>query len=441
MDDIDQLVLSATAEQLRLVAEIYIELTKKGTKIFKLFIQRILSISTNTPRFQISPPSDNFIKFDDIEVRGESMIPEVIQTGGEKLLTDIKFDLLNNRQHRLELTLGKNIILKNLQMDKDTIFTNKQILESTKKFRDMHTAKRLEQLLTRNNPRIKPKWTPKIKPNAQPEIKTSTIPKGQPKIKINPTELAKNLGVAAALGAGFSVIVNIHQLMEGNYTEFGKNVGVGAVQSVVTVGLSEALNNSLGELAGPVASIIISTLGNTVGVIQSGDWERFFKNSGKCVIASSGGFGGAKLGACIGTFGGPIGTAVGGVVGGILGYLGTSFVVSKTPLSNITSHEIQIEKDKIITEKMKEINTNIGKKGLKLPGKMTTQEFTDQVKDGNLRLKYYEWADLQNAPSLSSQFNHLKDSIKFMFMLAKARSPIGDITLGLRLLLLDIRNL
>lgn len=91
--------------------------------------------------------------------------------------------------------------------------------------------------------------------------------------------------------SGFSLLVNIKDLVNGNYLKY-----FGAVALDTGIGASHCvLNNSLksvGKAGGLISSITIGTVLNVAGLIKSGDWDRFGLSTGATVASSVVGFGG-----------------------------------------------------------------------------------------------------------------------------------------------------
>lgn len=263
---------------------------------------------------------------------------------------------------------------------------------------------------------------------------------------INWKENFANMGISAAMGAGIGAVFSIPMLLRGEYANFFIEVGVNGGMGAAAAGISRVISSSLGEAAGPVAVIILGTLVDTVGLCKSGDWSRFGKNMGINIGATAVGFAGAKggafLGGAIGSIVPGIGTAIGATVGGVVGGIGGALfgrkILAKTGLGSVTKAEkrqIARAKETYLKEKIAEVNKGLSSKGLKLPDELTPKEFEAMLHDEQIKLQFSNsWEKLPGLTGAARDAYH--GAIKAAFILARLCSSRGDITDGLRTMVL-----
>ena len=439
----DAEVINATPEQLRLVAKFYLLTAKKGTDLVRnalvgtikttnLKVENVLvsnqqldakyapRVSPPDPRLELDPLHKFPTSFDQI-IKEIGLVDKVKADGYQQFSLDGVVNGLNPdgtiklQEVKLELGIKNN--------------------EVTHRFANPARGKDLKidhALLQQERSEVIKQLGKK-----GPIPPTAT--------GINWQQCVNNMGVSAAMGAGFGAVFSIPLLMQGQYAQFFLAIGKSGGMGAASAGLSHVIAGTLGEAAGPVAVIVLGTIFDTVGLCKSGDWSRFGKNMGLNVGSTAVGFGcakgGAVLGASIGSiFPGP-GTIIGGFIGGLAGGIGGALfghkVLSKVGLGGMTKHEqIKLEEAKqtYLKGKMEDLNKNLAKQGMKIPDKTSPKEFEALLHNEEIKLEYqHKWDQL---PTLGKEARGVFNSaIKTAFIFARLCSPSGDITDGLKIMI------
>jgi hypothetical protein len=92
--------------------------------------------------------------------------------------------------------------------------------------------------------------------------------------------------------SGFSSVVNISDLLNGNYVRYFTNIGIDTCLGVSHTLLSNSLR-SFGKTGGIISSVTISSILNVLNLFKTGDWMRFGLNSISTVSSAGLGYVGA----------------------------------------------------------------------------------------------------------------------------------------------------
>ena len=252
------------------------------------------------------------------------------------------------------------------------------------------------------------------------------------KTGINYGALAENAQNAAKLGCGMSVVFNFHLLLNGDILGFGFEVAKDGVISAANSAAGDMLSNSLGDYAGPVSALVICALIDTKNLVTTGDIARFGKNLGINGISIGAGWGG---GALIGMWLGPVGAIFGGLIGGFAGrYIAGKWIPG---LSGLTKNE----KNAFVNK----VTLDMKAQGLVLKANTSYEKLMRMLDKGEIKLAgAVSWQDVVSGKVSSKTViatGAYRGMIKTAFVFAELRSPTGNITDGLKLLIEDAKKL
>lgn len=259
--------------------------------------------------------------------------------------------------------------------------------------------------------------------------------------EINPWRKGiQNMKQSVLLGAGLNAVFNIDLLFNGNVGGFAAEVGIGAGYAALQSGAQDVLKNSLpqtaAEYAGPIAGVLLGTFTEVYGVCHHNDWARFGKNMTLHTASVGGGVAGAKGGTILGSFFGPIGAGIGAVVGGIGGAITSRFVVGKIP---VIGNETTREEIKRISNMTKQYRQKLREQGTPVPDNISDQELFKLIGEKTSIVKgNYSWDDISKGKITTSTLlkpGMYRETMRLVFTWAKFRSPTGNITEGLKLML------
>ncbi len=462
----DATVDAATPEQLKLVAQFYFLLGANAADFFRNNLPAILKsvqlsvakdkgISGALEKFKTIRSARVLIRNGEItnkldhHVFPECFIDNVLSSGVRVLVNPKKNyyeyyleGSMNGKQGRFEVGVeankanphSQNITHATFREIKDPKEMNLKLAAYAQELQKQRLAaiRDLEKK-TDNGIIVKPPSQKEALPSQPPAVKPGQQQPEAVNTGINYSELAHNMANAAKMGIGMSAVFNIGLLWNGEIRQFGFEILKDGAISCANSAAGDMLQTTLGDYAGPVGAIVISALIDTKNLYATGDWARFGKNLGINGVGVLAGAGGGALAGLMG--GGPVGAIVGLIAGGFAGrYVAGEWIPG---LSGLTKKEKKMIMNKVTTE-LKEA-------GVKLPSGTTYEQFLAMMKRGEVQLRgAINWADVQSGKIDKQSFfqnKAYKAMLKSAFICAELRSPSGDITEGLKLLIEDVKSI
>ncbi|OFY30143.1 MAG: hypothetical protein A2X09_14185 [Bacteroidetes bacterium GWF2_43_11] len=449
----------ATSEQLMLVGQIYVLMAKKA-----IDISGLTSYVTDLMKEPCGPNQSGFTEFNEfINDASEGTVHDSVSRK-ESLGLKLGFDMRKNIHLKSDEILKSDIqqwykeqqIKKMEALLKDPLKFNKQ-LEDLKRTKFVSGRVRVSKYnkVVRGQSRTPNRFERRVDGKIGLKNKPTGIVKSSQKSQkmIDKIEIPKTEDLSmkiwndakqqAAISAGISAVLNIGDLINGNVGTYVGNVGLSAGQAVATSTLTNVGQQVIGDWSGPVASVVVGSIMPVYSVGGDGDIEKFMRSMGTTIVSTGTAIAGAKGGAIIGgCVGGPIGAAVGGVVGGIIGSIFGKKVSKGVGISKMSKQQkIEIKKameehkHKVISESMEKVKQELATKGQVLEAR-TPEEFESQIKSGQIKIKILGMEDLAqghaaSSAAVSSQ-KFMRESVRYIFILAKSYSPTGNITDGLK---------
>jgi hypothetical protein len=207
-------------------------------------------------------------------------------------------------------------------------------------------------------------------------------PKGQDFLrKVRFKAIGKQIGIGAGMTAGFSAVINIKVLMNGEVLNYFCAVGKDTVLAAVCQGLGLGLEEIGLDSIAPGAGVIVFGIIDVIKASQTGDWARFGLNLGLNAGTTAGALCAGKAGAAIGTMIAPgPGTAIGAVVGGLIGAIGVRVGLGQTRMGKMTG----IEDKEAIKKIAEKINPDLKEFGQQLDTNIKFDDLIEKLKKGDI---------------------------------------------------------
>ncbi|WXC44398.1 hypothetical protein QX201_004132 [Fusarium graminearum] len=122
-------------------------------------------------------------------------------------------------------------------------------------------------------------------PKTRADIQTHNLAK---------TALLRNAANAATLNMAAIAMFDIKTLFNGDFQKYFVKLGISGMHGGAVAGIQARIHHSFFGNGAEVGVVVSSAFG-VVGLVNTGDWARFGKNTGLGIVGSAGGWGGSKL--------------------------------------------------------------------------------------------------------------------------------------------------
>ncbi|QPC78074.1 hypothetical protein HYE68_008826 [Fusarium pseudograminearum] len=131
-------------------------------------------------------------------------------------------------------------------------------------------------------------WKGKVGiPKTRADIQTHNLAK---------TALLRNAANAAILNMAATALFDIKTLFNGEFQKYFVKLGISGMYGGAAAGIQARIHHPVfGN--GAVVGVVVSSAFGVVGLVNTGDWARFVKNTGLGIVGSAGAWGGSQLGA------------------------------------------------------------------------------------------------------------------------------------------------
>ncbi|UZP36712.1 hypothetical protein NXS19_004528 [Fusarium pseudograminearum] len=182
-------------------------------------------------------------------------------------------------------------------------------------------------------------------PKTRADIQTHNLAK---------TALLRNAANAAILNMAATALFDIKTLFNGEFQKYFVKLGISGMYGGAVAGIQARIHHPVfGN--GAVVGVVVSSAFGVVGLVNTGDWARFVKNTGLGIVGSAGAWGGSQLGAMV-RFSRSDRNCPGGMVGGFCGGLAGRWTAGET--TNLAErNDLEVED---LYEKVQERNAKMG---------------------------------------------------------------------------------
>lgn len=261
------------------------------------------------------------------------------------------------------------------------------------------------------------------------------------------------IGLQAAVGGALSALLHIGLLLDGRLVDFAVEVGMDAAKSLLSSACGELLKHTelSAEWAGPLVGLGLSALFNTYALVKTGDWARFGINMAHHAAVSAVSTLVVKgtllaAGAAIGTLSAPV-TLTLMLTVGLLTSMGTSQVLKQFDLFGTPTQQeaaLQAEQKAQLQAQRAQMAQELEKKGIILDSSTPEAEFLSKLEGQEIAVKGHDWSRLAADAAAATKYlsnRAFRECLRWVFAIAKVRSPSGDVGNGLTLLLADLETL